>query len=196
MNEILIQDAQAGAVARLVKVLRARFNAEAAALNASRTPPLPIKEVPPDAVWRLGVESDIDQSLKLHGISIFVMPTGAAELSDARTGSSVVFGKLDRSTWRVLLMFSAPGAFVPPVYDGVPLRPSEMAYEVALLYKAALILTLSKYATDSDAVHELKILDSYADYVPLANAALTGRAALTIEVTQNVLLPQPIWDAV
>lgn len=196
MNEIPIEEAQERATARLIRVLRAKFQDEVAALNAAQSRPLPLVELMPDAVWRLGTDIDIATTVRLHGLGIFVMPDGAAELMDPRTGSAQVYGRLDRSTWRVLLLFQRVGAYAEHHVGGEPLRASEMMYSCALLYKAALILTLAKYVTDSDNVHEIKVLNSYADYVPNDNAELTGRASLTLEVTQNVLLPQPSWGAV
>lgn len=196
MNEIPIEHSQERALARLVKVLRAKFDTEAQALNIGRTVPLPIVGLPAGAVWGLGTQDDIAETLRLHGIGVFVMPDGAAELRDPRTGSTQVYGRLDRSTWRVLCLFERVGAYQAQVVSGQELRPSEMVAHLAMLYKAALVLTLAKYVVDSDAVHELKVLNSYADYTPNENAELVGRATLTIEITQNVLLPQPQWGAV
>lgn len=196
MNEIPIEVAQERLVARLIKVLRAKVASEAAALNSARSSPLPLHEITPQAVWRLGAEGDIAETLKASGIGIFLIPDGAAELTEARTGSAQAFGRLDASTWRVLCLFQRVGAYEPQVVDGVELRPSEVMFQMALLYKSAILLALLKYATDSDAVHEVKPLDTYAAYTPNDNAELTGQAVITVEITQNVLLPQPIWGAV
>lgn len=196
MNEIPIEFSQERALARLAKVLRKKFNAEVQGLNLQRAMPLPTVDLPDDAVWALGTQDNIAETMKLHGIGIFIMPDGAAELRDARTGSAQVYGRLDRSTWRVLLLFQRVAAYQAQVIDGQELRASEMVAHLAMLYKGALVLALAKYVVDSDAIHELKVLNSYADYTPSENDELVGRASLTVEITQNVLLPQPQWGVV
>lgn len=196
MNEIPIEVAHERAIARVLRVLRAKLNDEARAMNAALPQALPLYEVPDQAIWRLGTQDDVVETMRVSGIGVFVSPDGAAELTESRTGSTAVYGRLDRSTWRVLCLFTRVGAYQAEVLDGVELRPSEMVAKMAALYKGALIRTLARYTIDSDNVHDLKVLDSYADYTPNENAELTGRAALTVEITQNVLMPQPVWGAV
>jgi hypothetical protein len=196
MNEIPIEYSQERALARLTHVMRSKLDAEVRALNLLRPVPLPVVEVLPGAVWGLGTQDDIAETMRVFGLGLFIMPDGAAELRDPRTGSPQVYGQLNRSTWRVLCLFQRVGAYQAQVVAGQELRPSEMVAHLAMLYKGAMVLTLAKYAVDEDAIHELKVLNSYADYTPNENAELVGRATLTIEITQNVLLPQPQWGAV
>lgn len=197
MPYIPAAEAQRRLSERLIKVLRAKLADEANALNAGEGAtgnPLPIPHH--SAYFRLGNDADIERVLSATGSCVMITPTGEVDQTEARTGDASVYSRLDRSRWRVLLLIRAPVGFTNIVVDGVALLPAEVLYKLADRMRGALMLTLAKYAIDQDAIHDLKVVNHYADYSVLRNATLTGRAVLEIEVTQDVLMPQPITGGV
>lgn len=182
------------AVERLLKVLRAKLADEAAALPSLAGNPLPVP--PPPAYLRLGTESEIAAVLNAHNAALFVVPSGATEQMEPRSGNPDNHARLDRSSWRVILLFKVTNAHEPLVVDGHELLASEVTYKRAQWIKSAMMMTLLKYATDSDNIHNIEVITHFADYSVINNTTLTGRAVLELEVWQDVLVPQPIYNAV
>lgn len=197
MAYIPAAESQRRLVERLIKVLRAKLATEAAALNAGEGAtgnPIPVPPHP--AYFRLGTEADIESILPTSTACVMIVPTGAADVTEDRTGTPTEHARLDTSTWRVVLLFRVTSAWEPIVTDGVKLLQSEVVWRMADRMRAALMLTLTKYAANGDDIHDLRVVNHYADYTALKNGQLTGRAVLEVEIKQDVLLPQPVWGGV
>lgn len=188
MSLINCEDAARLAMRRLVKVLREQLATEAAAINDLG---LPIPVPPAAAYYRLGTEDDMVKVLEAHGAACFIVPTSPNVEQDARTGSATVHGRLDKTQWRIIFLFKRYAGHDPVVIDGYEISQTEAVWELADRLRGAAQLTLFKHAPNTDAIHAINVDTTLADYLPLVNGALTGRAVLEVTVTQDVLVPQP-----
>lgn len=190
MSLIACEDANRLVMRRLVKVLREQLATEAEALNDLGLP-LPIP--PAAAYYRLGTEDDMTRVLEAHGAACFIVPTSPNVEQDKRTGSATVHGRLDKTTWRVIFLFKRYAGHEPLTIDGYEISQTEAVWELADRLRGAAQLTLFKHAPNADAIHWINVDTTLADYLPLQNGALTGRAVLEVTVTQDVLVPQPAY---
>lgn len=182
------------AVERIIKVLRAKLADEAATLPALGGNKLPI---PPDVAYlRLATEGDIATVLNAHNAALFVVPSGAVEQMEPRSGNPDKFARLDRSAWRVILLFKVTNAHESLDVEGYKLLATEVTYKRAQWIKSAMMMTLLKYAINEDDIHHIEIITHFADYSVINNTNLTGRAVLELEVWQDVEVPQPIYGVV
>lgn len=197
MAYIPAAESQRRATERVLKVLRAKLAEEANALNVGEGATGNTLPIPPDpAYFRLGTEADIEAILNSHNAGVMIVPSGAADITEDRTGTPEVYGRLDTSTWRVILLFRKPAGWAPIITAGHKLLDSEVVWRLADRMRGAMMLTLAKYARNENDIHDLRVVNHYADYTALKNGALTGRAVLEIEIKQDVLLPQTIWGGV
>jgi len=190
MPYILAQEAPRRALRRLIAALRYGLPLEAVAINDL---PFDLPVPPPEGYVQLGTQEDVQRILMGAGCGVFVYPNSPSQLMSPRTGTSSEHARLDQSEFKVVLLFRRLAGHEPVTQDGYELSPTEVIYQTADRLRGALMMALAKYAIDEDNIHDLVVLTHYADYQPINNGDLSGRAVLEIKVTQDVLVPQPTY---
>lgn len=188
MSLILCEEANQRTMRRLVKVLREMLPAEAEEVNDL---PIPLPIPPAPCYFRMGTEEDMTRVLNGAGAGCFIVPSNPNVEQQGRTGSTTVHGRLDATEWRIIFLFKAPAGHVPFEVDGYEITQTEAVWELADRIRAAAQLVLFKHAPNQTDIHSLDVITTIADYIPLANAGLTGRAVLEVRVLQDVVVPQP-----
>ena len=190
MPYIPAEQAPRRALRRLIAALRYGLPLEAEAINDL---PFPLPVPPPTCYFQLGSQEDINRILAGPGSGVFVYPNTPSQLMEPRTGTSTEHARLDQSEFKIVLLFRMLAGHEAVTQDGYELSSTEVLHQTADRLRGAIMMALTKYAIDTDNIHDLVVLTHYADYQPINNGALTGRAVLEVKVTQDVLVPQPTY---
>lgn len=193
MSVIKAEEAPTRALYRLIKVLRAKLEDELAPLNdTNNTVPIPDD----DGYFIGGSEEELTSILNSKGVGCFLYPLAPPTMEAKRTGDGTNRAMLHRSTVRVTFLFKNPGGYEDYKVEGYSVMPHELIYHLADRLRGACLLTIYKYAIDSDNIHEVEIIAQAADLVTVNNDTLTGRATLDIILLQDVQVPMPTYDVI
>ena len=191
MAPIKAEEAPRRALYRLMKVLRLKLGDELTPLNDTNN----IVPVPDADSYFIGsTEDDILQVLNAKGAGCFIYSLGPSIVEAPRTGDGVTRAKLHRSTIRVTFVFRQPSGYEDYAIDGYSVMPYEILYHLADRIRVAALLTIYKYAVDSDNIHEVDITSQDTGVVVTNNTELTGRAILDVVLLQDVEVPMPTYS--
>lgn len=190
MAEINASVATRSAMYRLVKVLKAELATEVALLNDTlNAAPLP-QELD---YYVAGTEAELANILTANNAACFIYPLTPSTIEARRTGDGDQRGKLYRTTFRVMFVFRNPAAYETYVVEGRNVTLTELIYHLSDRISGGALNVIYKHAVNLNDIHEVEVLNQYADVVTLNNNELTGRAILEVEVLQSVLVPMPSY---
>ena len=177
---------------RLIKVFRSKLEDECDPLNDLNNPLfLPANE----SYFVAGDDEVMMTILNAQNSGCFIAPVAPSTISAVRTGDGNVRGKIHTTIFRVTFLFKKPGAYENFAVDGVNVMETELMYHMADRIRGGAFLAVYKYAVDTDNIHDVEVINVFADVVTTTNNELMGRATLEISVIQNVEVPMPTYDA-
>lgn len=190
MAEINASTATRQALYRLVKVLKAQVATEVALLNdTGNMIPLPLDV----DYYVAGSEEEFSRILTANNAACFIYPLSPSVVEAPRTGDGTQRAKLHRTTFRVLYVFKFPAAYTNYQVEGRNVTHTELVFHLSDRIMGGALNVIYKHAVNLTDIHEVEILNQYADVVTLNNNDLTGRAVLEIDVLQDVVVPMPLY---
>lgn len=181
------------AMERIVSILRLKLQEEVDLLNdTGNVIPVP----PPEAFHMLGNEEDIERILAGTGVACFIYPASPTQSQDPRTGDGINRGRLDVSSYRIVILFKALAGYEQIEFESYPLSQTETTGRFADILRGATIDCLHRYAVNQDHIHEINVTSDLSDFIVLNNSELTGRAIIEVEIWQDVFVPMSSFSIV
>lgn len=146
--------------------------------------------LPPPEAWVLGPLNPERhfRALNVSEVVGAIWCEGPARFGGASTGDGEQYGDLQRTSYDVGVIFKAPQAFPEVTVGGRLLLDDEWMQARAEIYRGAIIDTVTRYAVDSDSIHEVMIESTRASLFEIPQVARYAHATVTFETLQDVLI--------
>jgi hypothetical protein len=182
---IPIETARQRAIDRITAALQERLGQSLTLVTDPVALPLPIPGN--DAYYCLG--ADWDDAITNRQQAVYVYDSSPREVIERYSGGATTRGMLTRFNVNVVMMFKI-AMHEPIVRNGKVMTKEDVLRLRAERYTGAIIHCLYRFARNSDAIHDIDLIDDQATIQQPADKHIIGLAVTRFSVSQKVTVPQ------